>query len=105
VHRRDPIKSLAWRGEDGAIFSPRRAAPCHIPTMGAEYRIVPCRHKYWIEARAPDGSYRRWELYDSEDEAVERLRVLRHQAELAERRATEPPPKVVLPASFFRVRD
>ena len=73
--------------------------------MEAEYRIVPCRHKYWIEARAPDGSYRRWERFDSEDEAVQRLRVLQHQAELAARRATAVPPKVVLPARFFRVRD
>jgi hypothetical protein len=73
--------------------------------MEAEYRIVPCRHKYWIEARTSDGSYRRWERLDSEDEAVQRLRVLRHQAELAARRATTLPPKVVLPAGFFRVRN
>jgi hypothetical protein len=71
----------------------------------AEYRIVPCRHKYWIEARARDGSYRRWEVFDSEDEAVRRLRVLQHEAELAQRRATALPPKVILPAGFFRVRD
>ena len=73
--------------------------------MDAEYRIVPCRHKYWIEVRARDGSYRRGERFDSEDEAVQRLRVLQHQAELAERRATAVPPKVILPAGFFRVRD
>jgi hypothetical protein len=73
--------------------------------MEAEYRIVPYRHKYWIEARAPDGAYRRWELYDSEDQAVQRLRVLQHRAELAEREATAVPPKVVLPAGIFRVRD
>jgi hypothetical protein len=66
--------------EGCAIISPRRAAPCHKPTMEAEYRIVPCWHKYWIEARARDGSYRRWEVLDSEDAAVECLRVLRHQA-------------------------
>ena len=72
--------------------------------MEAEYRIVPCRHKYWIEARARDGSYRRLERHDSEDEAVQRLRVLQHEAELAARRATTVPPKVVVPASFFRVR-
>jgi hypothetical protein len=72
--------------------------------MEAEYRIVPCRHKYWIEARAPDGSYQRWERFESEDEAIERLHVLRHQAELAARRAAALPPMVVLPAGFFRVR-
>ena len=73
--------------------------------MDAEFRIVPCRHKYWIEARARDGSYRRNEQFDSEDEAVQRLRVLQHQAELAERRASAVPPKVILPAGFFGVRD
>jgi hypothetical protein len=93
------------RREGGAVIWPRRAAACHKPTMEAEYRIVPCRHKYWIEARAPDGSYRRSERFDSEDEAVRRLHVLRHQAELAERRATAVSPKVILPAGFFRVRD
>jgi len=72
--------------------------------MDADYRIVPCRHKYWIEARASDGSYRRTERLDSEDEAVQRLRVLRHEAELAERKAAAVPPKVVLPAGFFRVK-
>jgi hypothetical protein len=71
----------------------------------AEDRIVPCRHKYWIEARARDGSYRRWEVFDSEDEAVQRLRALRGAVELAARRATEPPPKAVLPPGFLRVRD
>ena len=73
--------------------------------MEAEYRIVPCRHKYSIEARASDGSYRRWEVFDSEDEAVQRLHVLRHEAELVQRRETTVPPKVILPAGFFRVRD
>jgi hypothetical protein len=72
--------------------------------MEAEYRIVPCWHKYWIEARARDGSYRRWEVLDSEDAAVECLRVLRHQAELAARRATAAPPMVILPAHFFPLR-
>jgi hypothetical protein len=46
-----------------------------------------------------------WEVFDSEDEAVRRLRVLQHEAELAQRRATALPPKVILPAGFFRVRD
>jgi hypothetical protein len=55
--------------------------------------------------RARDRSYRRSERFDSEDEAVQRLRVLRHQAEHAEREATAVPPKVILPAGFFRVRD
>ena len=73
--------------------------------MDSEYRIVPSRHKYWIEARAPDGTYRRSERFDSEDEALQRLRVLRHQAEHAEREATAVPPKVILSAGFFRVRD
>jgi hypothetical protein len=31
--------------------------------------------------------------------------VLQHEAELAQRRATALPPKVILPAGFFRVRD
>ena len=59
----------------------------------------------WIEARARDGSSRRNEQFNSEDEAVQRLRVLQHQAELVERRASAVPPKVILPAGFFRVRD
>ena len=94
----DQIKSLAWRTDGCVAISPRHAVPCHKPTMEAEYRIVPCRHKYWIEARAHDGSYRRRELYNSEDEAIQRLRVLRQEAELAERRATAVPPKVIVPA-------
>ena len=87
------------------VISLRHAAPCHKPTLQAAYRIAPCRHKYWIEVRARDGSYRRSERFDSEDEALQRLRVLRHQAEHAEREATAVPPKVILPAGFFRVRD
>ena len=100
----DQIKTLAWRGGGIGHLALTRGS-CHKLSMEAEYRIVPCRHKYWIEARARDGSYRRWEVFDSEDEAVQRLRTLRHEAELAQRRATELPPKAVLPAGFFRVRE
>ena len=45
-----------------------------------------------------EGLARRGERSDSEDDAVQRLRALRHEAELAERRATAVPPKVSLPA-------
>jgi hypothetical protein len=101
----DPIDRICvTRREGGAVIWPRRTAACHKPTMDSEYRIVPCRHKYWIEARAPAGSYRRSARFDSEDEAVHRLHVLRHQAELAERRATAVPPKAMLTAGFLRKR-
>lgn len=70
----------------------------HLPFDGGHAVVV-------IREYRVEGLARRGERSDSEDDAVQRLRALRHEAELAERRATAVPPKVSLPAGFFRVRD
>jgi hypothetical protein len=58
--------------------------------MDAVYTIVPRRRGYWIEAVAQDGSRSVVERHDTEDKALQHLRMLQQRAERAERRGAPP---------------
>jgi hypothetical protein len=71
--------------------------------MEAEHRIVPRKRGYWIETVARDGSHRLIERYETEDQALQRLRALQHQVELAARRTTAQSPKAILPPLLVKL--
>jgi len=54
--------------------------------VDAIYTIVPRGRGYWIEAVAQDGSRSVVERYDTEDKALQHLRILQRRAERAARR-------------------
>jgi hypothetical protein len=57
---------------------------CH--TLGVvSYAIVPRGRGYWITAIDETGSHRPIERFDTEDKAVQRLRVLQANANMVER--------------------
>jgi hypothetical protein len=57
-----------------------------------KFTIVPRSHGYWIEVIAENGSRKPIERYDTEDAAVQRLRVLQQTAkDISERNAAMTP--------------
>jgi hypothetical protein len=67
-------------------------APCHTLRM-VSYTIIPRGRGYWIEAIDKTGLRRTIERYDTEDMAVQRLRVLREKTDMGERKNDLPLPK------------
>ena len=61
---------------------------CHTLAMVVSYTVVPRGRGYWIEVTDSHGSRRSIERFDTEDKAVQRLRVLQGEVQTAERKRT-----------------
>jgi hypothetical protein len=59
-----------------------------VPKSPVSYTVVPRRRGYWIEVTDSLGSRRPIERYDTEDKAVQRLRVLQGEVPTAERKGS-----------------
>jgi hypothetical protein len=81
IPNRDPLQHIYGR-TDGGMFD-RLDAPCHTLRM-VSYAIVPRGRAYWITATDETGSRRTIERFDTEDMAVQRLRVLQADATTVE---------------------
>jgi hypothetical protein len=60
-------------------------APCHTVRM-VSYTIIPRGRGYWVEVIDKTGSRRAIERYDTEEMAIQRLRVLQANAATVERK-------------------
>ena len=62
--------------------------PCNSPGMVISYTVVPRSRGYWIEVTDRLGSRRPIERFDTEEDAMQRLRDLQGEVPTAERKRT-----------------